>query len=129
MDEAKTTETSEAVDLIPELVAYNANVRLAHWQADSVGNAHRTLGDLYGALDGLTDDLAELVLGKAGTRALPGATLELVSGYDTGRLIGDGLGTVAELREAMEPGVDDDALNVLADMSAALNKAKYLLRV
>lgn len=112
---------------LAELVAYTGNVRLAHWQADSVNNAHAALGGLYEAMEGLTDTLAEMVLGKAGSRELPGAKLDLVAGFDHAELVAGGLELVGEIRGEMEGGKDDDALNVLADMSAALNKAKYLL--
>ena len=39
-----------------------------------------------------------------------------------------GLQLVQDLQEYCTVGEDDDLLNIVADMSAALNKAKYLLK-
>ena len=117
------------LSFVPELLAFNANLRLAHWQADSTTNDHRTLGDLYEAWDGLTDTLVEMVLGKEGTRAVPGAEMKLEADFSLKTLLTTGEELIGEVRDQFEPGEDDDALNVLADMSAALNKAKYLLKL
>jgi hypothetical protein len=40
-----------------------------------------------------------------------------------------GLLTLSDAREKLEPMLDDDLLNILANISATLNKAKSLLMV
>ena len=39
-----------------------------------------------------------------------------------------GCSAVSELRKALTVGEDDDLLNALADIEAALSKAKYMLK-
>lgn len=115
--------------LIIDLVAFNVNVQLAHWRANTVTNEHRTLGDLYDATSELTDTLAELIFGKAGSVDLPPRKIEALGKVAPAELLKTGLQTVASLRAELKAGADDDALNVLADISAAINRAKYLLAV
>ena len=108
---------------ICSLVSYNASLLLAHWQADTVTNEHKTLGDLYDDMVYLVDDFAEVVMGKYG----------LVDSCD-GKITtldnptAAGLEVVKEAQGEFTVGEDDDVLNILADMSAALNKAAYLLK-
>lgn len=115
--------------LLIDLIALNVNVQLAHWRASTLTSEHRTLGDLYDALQEHTDTLAELTFGKAGKVELPARQITVLGKVSPAELIKTGLATVGELRATYKAGVDDDALNVLADLSAALNRAKYLLAV
>lgn len=114
---------------IVDLMGFAANLRVAHWQADTVTNTHKTLGDLYEAIDGLTDDLAEMAMGKDGSVEFPEANLVLKPGVSLAELLQAGLNVLSNARAECVPGVDDDLLNTLADMSAAINRAKYLLKV
>ena len=111
-------------DHIIALVAFNTSVQLAHWQASSKTNEHRALGDLYGRMVELTDDFAELVLGKNGNRDLP-----TVKSIPLAGLVSLGIQTVLTARSEITDARDEDLANILADMSAALNKAKYLLEI
>ena len=112
-----------------ELLGWNDNLKVAHWQADTVTNAHKALGDLYDAIAGFTDDLAETAMGKVGSRDFAPAMVAITPSVDHASLLSDGLEVLAECRAELTPGVDDDLLNILADMSAAINKAKYLLKL
>lgn len=109
------------------LVSLNASLRIAHWSADTVTNEHKALGDLYDALDGLTDDFAETAIPRIGTRDFPNMTSDLVRSYP--QLIEDALEVVGELFAQCQADNAQDLLNIAADMQAALNRAKYFLRL
>lgn len=116
-------------DCIIELMSIQANVKLAHWQADSCTNEHKALGDLYDSLDGLVDNFAELVLGKNGDRKIKVSNITLVDEVDHCDLVCGAIKALGHIRSDCKQGDDDDLLNILADISAALNKAKYLLQL
>lgn len=115
--------------LILSLVAFNANLQLAHWQADTMVNTHRVLGDLYDDLTGLTDELAEVTMGKSGDRTFPVETILLTPDAPLKDLFAAGGQLLDQCRGLLKAGTDDDALNLLADMSGKLNRAKYLLKL
>lgn len=104
------------------------NVQLAHWQADTLTSAHETLGGLYASLTSLTDSLAEVAMGKAGAREFPAETIAVTPNAGYADLIASGLSALADIRAELKTPDDDDLLNIVADLSAALNKAKYLLK-
>lgn len=114
---------------ITDLVGFNAQLQIAHWQADSITNTHRALGDLYERMIDFTDDFAEVALGKDGDRAIASAMIGVISNVSSSDLLIRGFDILEAIRAELEAGEDDDLLNIVADMSAALNKAKYLLRV
>lgn len=115
--------------LILMLVGFTANLRLAHWQADTRLNTHRVLGELYEDLDGLVDELAEIVMGKDGQTSFIEETVRLCPGMDLAGLFASGEKAVADLRSQFKVGIDDDALNLLADISGKMNRARYLLKI
>lgn len=114
---------NDCSELICDLVAYNASLNIAHWRADTKSNEHNALGSLYDALVGETDKFAEIYMGKYGVVSF--STCELTDIKDAPA---EGLKIVEELQSHFKAGEDDDLLNSLADMSAALNKAAYLLK-
>lgn len=114
---------------ITALVAFNTNLQLAHWQADTVTNVHRTLGDLYEQTVDLVDKLAEVFMGKRNDRTFLNADIKLVAGADVKELLAVGIQAVADARTGCTAGEDDDLLNILADISSAINRAKYLLKI
>ena len=115
---------------ITSLIAFNANLQLAHWQADTVTNEHRTLGDLYDRMTELTDDLAEVCLGKDGNRDFPpGEVIQLTVNAKLPILLGAGLSLLKDMRAELTAGDDDDLLNIIAEMSSAINKSRYLLKI
>jgi hypothetical protein len=114
---------------ILHLLAFKTNVQLAHWQADTLSNAHKTLGDLYDAVDEALDAFTETAIGKTNDREFPEDTCQIAPGIPYSELLAFGLGTVASLRSTCTPGEDDDLLNMAAEISAAINHAKYFLRI
>ena len=109
------------------LVAYNGSLQLAHWCADTKSNEHRTLGELYEKMVELVDDYAEVCMGKHGLISKDAIGTDCCLTVLTNPPE-DGMELVVKLRGSLTAGEDDDLLNILADMSAALNRAKYLLK-
>jgi len=103
-----------------------ANLHIAHWRADTRVNEHKALGDLYDTLDGHLDTFAELALGRAGSRELPQSAANLnTRAY--GDLIAVALGLVTKVTTQAAAENAQDLINVLADMEASLNHARYFL--
>ena len=120
---------AETGDLAPtclrtgSLLALLSNVRVAHWNASTTTNEHRALGELYEALDSTVDTFVELYMGKRKIAACGDAPSTPVP-----EMLEGGCSAVSELRKALTVGEDDDLLNALADIEAALSKAKYMLK-
>jgi hypothetical protein len=113
---------------ITELVALLANIQISHWQASSRDNTHETLGNLYSDFSKLVDKFSEVALGKSGSREIPGAgPFELKTNFPPLELLNEGFETLEEIRKTLEIGPDDDLLSIVAEMSEALNYAKYFL--
>lgn len=111
------------VECIGNLVAYVSSLQFNHWKANTVTNEHKALGDLYSALQGLTDEFAEAYMGKYGVFTMPkGLSLSIIEGPCK-----KGLELVEELKEETDAECDD-LLNIIADMKHALHKAAYLLK-
>lgn len=112
-----------------QLVAFQTNLLLAHWQADTINNTHKALGDLYETVSAKVDELAEVSMGKDNDREFPEETFQLAPNLGLPELFYFGLGAVASFRATCTPGEDDDLLNIVADISAAINHARYFLRI
>lgn len=112
------------VGCIGELVAYNLALQIAHWQANTVTNEHKALGELYESMVDLADMFTETYMGK--TKVIPFPKVEIIDVSD--KPCSKGIEIVHELQEYFETPEDDDVLNILADMLIALHKAKYLLK-
>jgi hypothetical protein len=112
-------------ECLVRLLAYVSSVHVAHWLADTVTNEHKVLGDLYDGMTGMTDDFAEVYMGKYGMVQFPDdAEIEDVRNAPCSK----GLELVQRLQSEFKAGPDDDLLNILADMSTLLNKSRYLLK-
>ena len=111
-------------ECLHELVAYNGSLQIAHWRADTITNEHKTLGDLYDTMIGLTDSLAETFMGKYGVIDF---VSDIVIEDISEKPVAKGLEIIDDLYSYMTDK-DDDLLNIIADMEIALNKAKYLLK-
>lgn len=109
------------------LLGYLSSLRVRHWNADTVTNEHKAIGELYESLDELTDDLVEVSLGKSGGQ-VTAESFDKCDCEDNASMIQMGCDIVKGLRSEFEAGEDDDTLNILADMEASLNKARYLLK-
>lgn len=113
-------------DCVTRLVAYNGSLQIAHWKADTVTNEHKALGDLYDSMIDHTDKFAEVFMGKYGKTFQFPKDCRII---DLGKTpCGYGMKLVERLKSEFTAGKDDDLLNILADMEASLNKAKYLLK-
>jgi len=108
-------------------LGFVSSLRVAHWNANTSTNEHKALGELYGSMDDLIDDYAEISLGKSGQKVSASEFNSYPTG-DNGALIQAGSDIVAGERSRLKQGNDDDLLNILADMDTALNKARYLLK-
>lgn len=113
-------------ELLNELVMFLGNLRLAHWAAPTRTNEHATLGELYDGLEPLVDELAEVTLGKSMSRALASGTYTLAP-RGMAELLAAGVVLIGQIRAGLSAGVDDDSLNLVADMSALINRARYKL--
>lgn len=120
-------KTANAILL--RLVAFQTNLLLAHWQADTLGNTHKALGDLYATVSEKLDELAEVSMGKDNNRDFPEESFEIVPNMPVADLLGFGIGTLASFRAICTPGEDDDMLNLAADIASAINHARYFLRI
>lgn len=115
---------------LTSLLALVANLHIAHWKADTYGNTHRVLGDLYSGLDDLTDQLAECAMGKDGSIDFPrNEAVQFNFTDNAADLLAEAAEIFSEIRAELSTPNDDDLLNIVAEMSAAINKAKYLLKV
>jgi hypothetical protein len=103
------------------LLGLLASIRLAHWNANTATNEHKTLGELYEVIDGLVDSFVEVKLGKTGVK--------VSDSVDGDEVVTNGCALVEQLRAGLVAGEDDDLLNLLADMEGEFNKVKYLLKV
>lgn len=112
-----------------ELLGFRDNVHVAHWQAPRKTNEHATLGELYEAILGKIDELTELAISRDGDLEFPAEHIEIANRAPYAELLGGGLALLAEIRTTFKPGVDDDALNILADISADIRRAAYKLEV
>lgn len=112
---------------IGKLLGFLASLRVAHLNADTATNEHKAIGELYEEMDELTDNYAEICLGKHGGKA-SAASLVKAPTDDNASMIQAGSDCVSQMRSDCKVGVDDDLLNILADMDTALNKARYLLK-
>lgn len=112
---------------IINLLAFVANVKLAHWQAPTLnGNLHRIYGELCEAIEEKVDYFSEVLLGKLGTRDIDVSAVMLNNHISVNELIGAGLDTVDEAIAEFEKNEgNEDLLNILADIKAAINHAKY----
>lgn len=117
---------NETIHII-NLLAFVANVKLAHWQAPTLnGNLHRIYGELYEAIEDKVDHFAEVLLGKLGTRDIEVSAVMLNDHISAKELIQEGMSVVDDaIARFEEKDGNEDLLNILADIKAAINHAKY----
>lgn len=111
------------------LQGFAVNVQRAHWQARDYAS-HVALGDLYESLAAPLDRLAENSFVKYGSTAFAiGERIVCETNVAPVPLLDAGLAELAVIRRELSTGADDDALNIVAEMSEAINRAKYLLNL
>jgi len=112
-----------------QLLGFRDNLHVAHWQAPRKTNEHATLGELYEAILPLVDELTELAIARDGDAEFPAVNIAITNRATYPELLAGGLALVAEIRATCVAGVDDDMLNILADIAAAIRLAGYKLEV
>ena len=110
-----------------QLLGVRDNVHIAHWQASRKTNEHATLGELYEAILPLIDELTELAIARDGILDFPDTEISIVNRLAEPDFLTAGLALLAEIRDTFKPGNDDDALNIIADIAAAIRRAGYKL--
>jgi hypothetical protein len=110
-------------DLIQFLLEAANQVRVLHWGTSSYSE-HVALGDLYEAISGATDKIAEALMGAQGKRLPLKGTLELAD-YAEGMpaTYVQGIGKALE----SVTGLPTDILNMRDDLLGAVHKTSYLL--
>ena len=111
-----------------QLLGYRDNLHVAHWQAPRKTNEHATLGELYESILPLIDALTELSL-VDGNLEFPEINIVILNRVTYEDLVLAGLYLLTEIRSTFTPGKDDDALNIIADICAAIRRAAYKLEV
>lgn len=110
-------------DLIHFLLEAANQVRVLHWGTSSYSE-HVALGDLYEAISGTADKIAEALMGAQGKRLQLKGSLELVD-YAEGmpanyvKGIGEALTSIK--------GLPTDILNIRDDLLGVVHKTSYLL--
>ena len=112
-----------------QLLGFRDNVHVAHWQAPRKTNEHATLGELYDAILGQVDELTELAIARDGDTDFPAVNIGIVNRAPYLELLGSGLALLAEIRGTFTTGADDDALNIIADLAAAIRRAAYKMEI
>ena len=113
-----------------ELLGFRDNLHVAHWQAPRKTNEHATLGDLYEAVLGKVDELTELAIARDGGVEFPQSqTISIINRVEYPDLLAGGLLILTEIRATLKAGADDDMLNIIADLAAAIRRAAYKLEI
>lgn len=126
--DANVRAASHGPSCFVRLAGLAAGLQVAHWAADTKSNAHKAIGGLYASMSSLADAYAEAYAGKTGELPRAGESSVVALEPDHTRMVEDGLAAVEEVKAELKAGQDDDLLNILADMEAAYNKARYLLK-
>jgi hypothetical protein len=112
-----------------QLLGFRDNVHVAHWQAPRKTNEHATLGELYEAILDKIDELTELAISRNGDLEFPAVNITTGNHLEYAVLLAAGLSLLAEIRATFAAGNDDDCLNVIADIAAAIRRAAYKMEI
>ena len=112
-----------------QLLGFRDNLHVAHWQSPRKTNEHAAIGELYESIIGMIDELTEVSISRDGVMDFPEASIAITNRAPYADLLSGGLALVAEIRATLTAGVDDDRLNILADITAASRRAAYKLEV
>lgn len=112
-----------------------AQIKLYHWQAGK-HNTHVILGDLYDFFNEASDELIEVLMGRYGivnldTESLDN-TLMIMDFTDVTDVISFLDVTIYMLKNTemlnLTKGTDDDIINIIQEITAELEKTKYLIK-
>ena len=120
------------IDFIPLMLQLQAQTQIWHWQTQSYAT-HVALGDYYGTIQGLTDEIAEIARGKnihllddTNEFALP---LHGLSGINLADQYAAWAKTFEEICVSELFATHLDLQDILIDVIKATHKLVYLLRL
>ncbi len=116
--------------LMATFLGIQSQFKVFHWQTQSYAK-HIAYGDIYDALNALSDQFMEIYMGKYGRVALEGESDAILLGNIGEVNIEEFLETIVEfllsLNHKLDSNKDSDLLNLRDEMLASINKLKYLL--
>lgn len=111
---------------IQTLLEIRDQMHLIHWNTTSYAE-HKALNDFYDKILDLTDSFVETYQGKYG-RITGGISIEIQTGKDSKALLIEFMIFLnKDITTIIEPLVDSDLENIIADMKGAVNHTLYLL--
>lgn len=114
--------------LILELAGDNARLQLAHWRADTKTNEHEALGNLYEAIAGLVDRLAEVSMGADDNRNFASVDVTLDPDTEPKDLLDSMKSTGDKLVAKAKADGSEDLQNIAADVVENINRTLYKLQ-
>lgn len=129
VNEAATTYTDRYADLTLSILQTQAQNKMLHWGTTSYAQ-HKTFCDFMEEFDALGDSLIESIMGKFGRPLTGGASIEVLD-YNQVDVIAyfDNLYEyyTAAIDQFQPKEQNEEIVNVLAEIIALIDKAKYLL--
>lgn len=129
VNEAATTYTDKYADLTLSILQTMAQNKMLHWGTTSYAQ-HKTFCDFMEEFDALGDSLIESIMGKFGRPLTGGASIEVLD-YNQVDVIAyfDNLYEyyTAAIDQFQPKEQNEEIVNVLAEIIALIDKAKYLL--
>lgn len=116
-------------DTIIRMMSFQQQLRVFHWQTTKFSR-HKAYDEVYGALDGFIDEIAEVCMGKYGRIEIPdGCSIELKNMKDIplNDFISDFCEFLLGLNDVFDQTKDSDVLNIRDEVLGEINKLKYLL--
>lgn len=117
------------------VLGVTAQIKLYHWQA-AKHNTHVILGDLYDTFNEISDKLIEVLMGRYGIVNLDtenaNNALMTMDFKDVTDVVSFLDVTIYMLKNTyvlnLTEGTDDDIINIIQEITAELEKTKYLIR-
>jgi hypothetical protein len=129
VNEATVTYTDKYADLTLSILQTMAQNKMLHWGTSSYAQ-HKTFCDFMEEFDDLGDSLIESIMGKFGRPLTGGASIEVLD-YNQVDVIAyfDNLYEyyTAAIAQFQPKEQNEEIVNILAEIIALIDKAKYLL--
>jgi ERCC4-related helicase len=129
VNEATITYTDKYADLTLSILQTMAQNKMLHWGTSSYAQ-HKTFCDFMEEFDALGDSLIESIMGKFGRPLTGGASIEVLD-YNQVDVIAyfDNLYEyyTAAIAQFQPKEQNEEIVNILAEIIALIDKAKYLL--
>ena len=124
----KSASSDDLHTLILDMAGHNSRLQLAHWRADTQTNEHEALGDLYDALIGLVDKLAEVSMGKDDNRNFSSVDVTLDPDTTPKDLLQEMNSLAARIMTKVKADGSEDLQNIAADIQEQINRTQYKLQ-